>query len=424
VETPPNRDNTKDQTRPRGKKSQKMHSNVRDIPQTDFGIKSENVLTQPNNYTTGPYDFSLSSLDELIQDNGSLFDSTPASLTGGSELLNPQTGFQNSNSGVENSLANGSDPTYYANDDPGPSQPKKSKITTGDDTEVITKGFLKYFDDSFMEENPTSPSLPETENAMVERAEPVAADDNREIPKDPIMAKVVETNKCKWFEKPDRHMRMDVNSHNQIKLTTDYEGPMVFLVVPSHEVHRNDVIDASEMPGWNYRCPFQVWEDKKEETLFDKMLTLRGDQTNDVVHAFGNIFYHKKNSIINMLFGATSSINGTMESIKKWKLLGMAIKPEDIENVDTDGRIIIPSEALRRRFELNIQVVAPGVTSRAGPKKGTNVKEWLEGFCGINEISEKTLVKNQLLEELDRMSNEEIRKLIGKSLFGLLSSED
>lgn len=197
-----------------------------------------------------------------------------------------------------------------------------------------------------------------------------------------------------------------------------------FLVVPSHEVHRNDVIDASEMPGWNYRCPFQVWEDKKEETLFDKMLTLRGDQTNDVVHAFGNIFYHKKNSIINMLFGATSSINGTMESIKKWKLLGMAIKPEDIENVDTDGRIIIPSEALRRRFELNIQVVAPGVTSRAGPKKGTNVKEWLEGFCGINEISEKTLVKNQLLEELDRMSNEEIRKLIGKSLFGLLSSED
>ena len=90
---------------------------------------------------------------------------------------------------------------YYANDDPGPSQPKKSKITTGDDTEVITKGFLKYFDDSFMEENPTSPSLPETESAMVERAEPVAADDNREIPKDPIMAKVVETNKCKWFGK-------------------------------------------------------------------------------------------------------------------------------------------------------------------------------------------------------------------------------
>ena len=106
-------------------------------------------------------------------------------------------------------------------------------------------------------------------------------------------------------------MRMDVNSHNQIKLTTDYEGPMVFLVVPTHEVHRNDVIDASEMPGWNYRCPFQVWEDKKEETLFDKMLSLRGDQTNDVVHAFGNIFYHKKNSIINMLFGAPSSINGS-----------------------------------------------------------------------------------------------------------------
>ena len=48
----------------------------------------------------------------------------------------------------------------------------------------------------------------------------------------------------------------------------------------------------------------------------------------------------------------------------------MAIKPEDIENVDMDERIIIPSEALRRRFELNIQVVAPGVTSRAGPKKG------------------------------------------------------
>ena len=48
----------------------------------------------------------------------------------------------------------------------------------------------------------------------------------------------------------------------------------------------------------------------------------------------------------------------------------------------------------------------------------------MEGFCGINEISEKTLVRNQLLEELDRMTNEEIRQLIGKSLFGLVSSSE
>ena len=59
-----------------------------------------------------------------------------------------------------------------------------------------------------------------------------------------------------------------------------------------------------------------------------------------------------------------------MESIKKWKLLGLPIKSEDITNIDENGRIVIPAEALRRRFELNIQVVAAGVTSRAGPKKG------------------------------------------------------
>ena len=63
-----------------------------------------------------------------------------------------------------------------------------------------------------------------------------------------------------------------------------------------------------------------------------------------------------------------------MESIKKWKLEVIPIKPEVIQNVDTDGWTIIPTEALRRRFELNIQVVAPGVTSRAGPKKGKIMK--------------------------------------------------
>ena len=42
----------------------------------------------------------------------------------------------------------------------------------------------------------------------------------------------------------------------------------------------------------------------------------------------------------------------------------MPIKPEDISNVDSDGWTIIPADALRRRFELNIQVVAGGVTNR------------------------------------------------------------
>ena len=115
-------------------------------------------------------------------------------------------------------------------------------------------------------------------------------------------------------------MRMDVHSHNQLKLMSDYEGHMVFLVVPGHEVHRNDVINAIEMPGWDSRCPFQVWEDKKEDTLFDKMLVLRGDRTIDMVHAYGNILYHKKNSIINMLFGATSSINGSKLKITQKNL--------------------------------------------------------------------------------------------------------
>ena len=52
------------------------------------------------------------------------------------------------------------------------------------------------------------------------------------------------------------------------------------------------------------------------------------------------------------------------ERIKKWKLVAVPIKPEDISNVDSDGWTIIPADALRRRFELNIQVVAGGVTNR------------------------------------------------------------
>lgn len=60
-----------------------------------------------------------------------------------------------------------------------------------------------------------------------------------------------------------------------------------------------------------------------------------------------------------------------MESIKKWKLIGLPIKAENIENVDENGWKIIPAESLRRRFEINIQVVAPGVTSRKKePTKG------------------------------------------------------
>ena len=78
-----------------------MHSNVRDITKSDFCVKSENVLAQPNNYTTGPNDFSLSSLDEFIQENGDLFDQPPEStLTGGPEITNPE--FRNRNPEMEN----------------------------------------------------------------------------------------------------------------------------------------------------------------------------------------------------------------------------------------------------------------------------------------------------------------------------------
>ena len=101
---------------------------------------------------------------------------------------------------------------YCSDDELGPRQPKRSKITTdcstGEDTEemyindrVITTQFLKYFDESAMEENPTSPPLPETEDTMVERAEPLVNNNIVEELKDPIMAKVVETTKCKWFGK-------------------------------------------------------------------------------------------------------------------------------------------------------------------------------------------------------------------------------
>ena len=52
------------------------------------------------------------------------------------------------------------------------------------------------------------------------------------------------------------------------------------------------------------------------------------------------------------------------------------------------------------------------------------VKEWLESFCRINDISEKAIVRNQLLEELDRMTPDQIQELMNKSLFTLLSSEE
>ena len=86
-----------------------MHSNVRDIPRSDFCAKSKNVLAHPNNYTTGPNDYLLSSMDEFIQENGNLFDLPPESppLPGRPEIPKPLPEFQNSNSEIEK--PNGSD---------------------------------------------------------------------------------------------------------------------------------------------------------------------------------------------------------------------------------------------------------------------------------------------------------------------------
>ena len=221
----------------------------------------------------------------------------------------------------------------------GPSQPKRSKIN-----EIIPGVEWSTAEN----ENPTSPQLPETEDAMVERPAP-NANNNVEESNDPILAEVIEGAKCKWFrklqnsidfyyvptykkltfysliciflfpEKPDRHVRMDIFSHNQLKLMTDYEGHMLFTVLPGHEAHRNDIIDVFDglvkTPGWYHRCPVHAWEgqrgDKKEEEKHFIKVALKGDKPNDVIKAHGNIMYHKKKSIINFMLGATSSINGS-----------------------------------------------------------------------------------------------------------------
>ena len=106
-------------------------------------------------------------------------------------------------------------------------------------------------------------------------------------------------------------MRMDVNSMNQMKLISDYEGYMVFAVLPGHEAHRNNIIDASTAPGWHSKCPIYCWENKREESEHFAKFVLRGDNPNNVVHTYGNIMYHKRKSLINFIFGATSSINGS-----------------------------------------------------------------------------------------------------------------
>ena len=114
-----------------------------------------------------------------------------------------------------------------------------------------------------------------------------------------------------FSETPDLHMRMDVNSMNQMKLISDYEGYMVFAVLPGHEAHRNNIIDASTAPGWHSKCPIYCWENKREEIEHFAKFVLRGDNPNNVVHTYGNIMYHKRKSLINFIFGATSSINGS-----------------------------------------------------------------------------------------------------------------
>ena len=75
----------------------------------------------------------------------------------------------------------------------GPSQPKRSKITAD---EIIPGVEFNIAEN----ENPTSPQLPETEDAMVERPAP-NANNNVEESNDPILAEVIEGAKCKWFRK-------------------------------------------------------------------------------------------------------------------------------------------------------------------------------------------------------------------------------
>ena len=76
----------------------------------------------------------------------------------------------------------------------GPSQPKRSKITADE----IIPGV--EWEATAENENPTSPQLPETEDAMVERPAP-NANNNVEESNDPILAEVIEGAKCKWFRK-------------------------------------------------------------------------------------------------------------------------------------------------------------------------------------------------------------------------------
>ena len=78
----------------------------------------------------------------------------------------------------------------------GPSQPKRSKITADE----IIPGAWKFHEATEENENPTSPQLPETEDAMVERPGP-NANNNVEESNDPILAEVIEGAKCKWFRK-------------------------------------------------------------------------------------------------------------------------------------------------------------------------------------------------------------------------------
>ena len=79
----------------------------------------------------------------------------------------------------------------------GPSQPKRSKITADE----IIPGAWKFHEATAENENPTSPQLPETEDAMVERPAPLS-NSNVEESNEPLMAEViVNEKKCKWFSK-------------------------------------------------------------------------------------------------------------------------------------------------------------------------------------------------------------------------------
>ena len=61
--------------------------------------------------------------------------------------------------------------------------------------------FNKYHEATSENENPTSPKLPETEDAMVEKPTPLS-NNNVEESNEPLMAEViVNEKKCKWFSK-------------------------------------------------------------------------------------------------------------------------------------------------------------------------------------------------------------------------------